>query len=174
MLPLVLGGITASLSLVAIFKTTYNPWLMLSLMIGGCLAAYLGYQGSWVLTIEEDKTYNDYFLSSISANLRAFVAYTNTFTTHRQPKGVLYLPLSAAEWQNAQQQEFIKIQKPRRLFYLQEISLLSAENTVVIPVNSLQRGIFLDWENDEEAQMPVPYLQQESWLPLQEIKPFFR
>lgn len=173
MLPLVLGGITGSLSLVAIFKTQYNPWLMLSLMVGGLLAAYIGYQGSWVLTIEEDKNYTDYYLSSISDNLRAFVAYANTFTS-RQPKGVLYLPLSPEEWSAAQQQAFMEVQSPRRLYYLQEISQLPPTSTVIVPVNSLQQSVLLGWENNEEAQMPVPHLQKGSRLSLEELKPFFR
>jgi hypothetical protein len=173
MLPLVLGGITGSLSLVAIFKTQYNPWLMLSLMVGGLLAAYIGYQGSWVLTVEEDKNHTDYYLSSISANLRAFVAYANTFTS-RQPKGVLYLPLSSEEWRDAREQVFIEVQSSRRLYYLQEINLLPAKSAVIIPVNSLNQSVLLSWENNEEAQMPVPYLQKGSRLSVQDLKPLFR
>lgn len=173
MLPLVLGGITASLSLVAIFKTYYNPWLMLSLMLAGCLAAYRGYQGSWVLTVEEDKTYTDYYLSSVSPNLRAFVAYANTFTG-RQPKGVLYLPLGVDEWNAAQEQEVLVSKSDQRLYYGQEISLIPSELPVVVPVNSLQQGVWLRWEDKEEAQIPLPYLQKGSRIPLQDLKPFFR
>ena len=173
MLPLVLGGITASLSLVAIFKTQYNPWLMLSLMLAGCLAAYRGYQGSWVLSIEEDKNYTDFYLQSISANLRAFVAYANTFTG-RQPKGVLYLPLSSHEWSAAQEEEVLEIKNPQRLYYAQEISLIPSDRPLIVPVNSLLQTVRLNWENKEEADRPLPYLQKGSKLPVQELKPFFR
>lgn len=173
MLPLVLGGIAASLSLVAIFKTQYNPWLMLSIMLAGCLAAYRGYQGNWVLTIEEDKNYTDYYLPSVSANLRAFVAYANTFTG-RQPKGVLYLPMSSSEWSAAQQQGVLKVERPRRLYYAQEISHIPPGKPVIVPVNSLHENVLLSWQNEEEAQIPLPYLQKGSILLPQELKPLFR
>lgn len=173
MLPLVLGGIAASLSLVAIFKTQYNPWLMLSLMLAGCLAAYRGYQGSWVLTVEEDKTHTDYYLSSVTPNLQAFVTYANTFTG-RRPKGVLYLPLSSNEWSLAQTHSFLEINSPRRLYYMSEISLLPPDQSVIIPVNSLHQHVLLTWITEESTRMPLPYLQKGSRLPLQELKPFFR
>lgn len=174
MLPLVLGGIAASLSLVAIFKTQYNPWLMLSLMLAGCLAAYRGFQGSWVLTIEEDKTHTDYFLSSVTPNLQAFTAYANTFTGRRQPKGILYLPLSPNEWSVAQTQPFLEIKSPRRLYYMSEISLLPSDQSVIIPVNSLHQKVVLTWIPEESTQIPLPFLQKDSRLPLQELKPFLR
>lgn len=174
MLPLVLGGIAASLSVVAIFKTHYNPWLMLSLMLAGCLAAYRGYQGSWVLTVEEDKTHTDYYLSSVTPNLQAFVDYANTFTGRRQPKGVLYLPLSPNEWNVAQTYPFLEIKSPRRLYYMPEISLLPPGQSVIIPVNSLHEHVLLTWIIEESTRLPLPYLQKGSRLPLQELKPFFR
>lgn len=171
MLPLVLGGIAASLSLVAIFKTHYNPILMLCLMVAGCLAAYRGYQGSRVLTIEEDKTYTDYYLSSISPNLRAFVTYVNTFTG-RQPKGLLYLALTPEEWATALERGYLDIRTPQRLHYRQELSQLPADRPVIVPLNSLKPEIQLRWQQQEETAEPVPFLQA-GRLPVQELKPSF-
>lgn len=171
MLPLVLGGIAASLSLVAIFKTHYNPVLMLCLMVAGCLAAYRGYQGSWVLTVEESKTYTDYYLSSISPNLRGFVAYVNTFTG-RQPKGLLYLPLTPEKWATALERGYLATNSPQRLYYRQELSAVPAGHPVIVSINSLKPEVKVRWQQEEETAMPVPFLQK-SHLPVQELKPYF-
>ena len=171
MLPLVLGAIAASLSLVAIFKTHYNPILMLCLLVAGCLAAYRGYQGNWVLTIEESKTYTDYYLSSVSPNLRAFVAYANTFTG-RQPKGLLYLPLTHDEWGAARERGQLGINRPQRLYYRQELRLVPAGKPVIVPIDSLRPEVQLGWQQEEETAVPVPFLQK-GRLPVQELKPSF-
>lgn len=172
MLPLVAGGITATLSLVAIFKTYANPWLMLSLLVAGLLAAYLGYQGSQVLTIHENKNHQDFFLKDITPNLRAFVNYANTFTGHQEP-GILYLPLSLQEWEQAKRSESFVLHEKKRLCFQQEIGKIPPHLSVVVPVKSLDESIRLQWETDEQGAL-YPSLMPGSTLSLQAVQPFFR
>lgn len=172
MLPLVAGGIAATLSLVAIFKTYANPWLMLSLLVAGLIAAYLGYQGSLVLTVHEDKHHQDFFLKSITPNLRAFVNYANTFTGRKTP-GMLYLPLSLQEWEQARHSQSLALPEKKKLCFQHEISNIPPHLTVVVPVNSLEESIRIQWEPDEQG-VPSPYLMPGSFLSLQEVQPFFR
>lgn len=173
MLPFILGGTAASLSLVALLKLFYDPWLMLSILTIGCLLAYWGYKGSWVLTVEEPKTHTDFFLKTISPNLRAFVDYANTFTG-RQSKGVLYLPLSFSRWQAAGEKGFFKPDTPARLFFSHELDSIPRKNWVVLPVPTLLEGIFISWKTPEGESSLYPYLEKNSYLPLQEIKPIVR
>lgn len=172
MLPLVGGGIAATLSLVAIFKTYASPWLMLSLLVAGVLIAYLGYQGSWVLTVHEHKYHQDFFLKGITPNLRAFVNYANTFTG-LQPPGLLYLPLSQSEWEQASQNPFYVLHENKRLCFRHEIGSIPPHLSVIVPVNSLDENIRLQWVADEQQHL-YPCLLPGSTLPLQEAKPFFR
>lgn len=172
MLPLVAGGIAATLSLVAIFKTYANPWLMLSLLVAGILAAYLGYQGSWVLTIQENKNHQDFFLKTITPNLRAFVNYANTFTGH-QPPGMLYLPLSLQEWEQASRSESFVLHEKKRLCFQHEIGNIPPHLSVVVPVNSLDENVRIHWETDEQGAL-YPGLMAGSSISLKEQQPFFR
>lgn len=172
MLPLILGGTVACLSLVAIFKAYYDPWLMLSLFTLGTLSAYFGYKGRWVLTVEEHKSYTDFFLKSITPNLKAFVAYANTFTG-RQPKGILYLPLTFARWKAAQESELFKPDIAARLFFRHELNSIPAKNWVILPIPTLQDGIMISWKTIEENALH-PYLEKNSYISLQDVKPIVR
>lgn len=170
MLPLVIGGVAACLSLVAIFKLYYNPWIMLSLLTAGCLAAYRGYQGSWVLTIEEQRGHTDFFLEGISPNLRAFVRYANTFTAHK-PKGILYLPLSAKEWEKAQAEGSFYVRQPLRLYFGQETSLTPPEKPALLPVNTLEESLHISWKKDPDKQEFQPFIEPGSQVPLKYSSP---
>lgn len=174
MLPLILGGTAACLSLVAIFKAFYDPWLMLTLFTGGCLSAWFGYMGRWVLTIEEPKNYSDFFLKSVTPELKAFVAYANTFTG-RQPKGVLYLPVPFPEWQRARETGYLSFPEAERLYFMNELNTIQKEGIVILPVPSLHDQIFITWKKDEEPEEDLhPFLDKQSQLPLQEIKPLYQ
>lgn len=172
MLPLVLGGITATLSLVAIFRAYYNPWLMLSLLVAGLLAAYLGFLGSWVLTVHENKYHHDFFLKTISPNLRAFVAYANTFTG-RQTPGILYLPMALQDWEQVRHAETLRLQQKQRLFFKQEISSIPPHLSVILPLSSMDENLNIHWEPDEQGAL-YPYLPAGTIIPLQESRPHFR
>ncbi len=173
MLPLVIGGIAASLSLVAIMKLFYNPWLTLSLLTAGCLAAYRGYQGSWVLTIEEAKFHSDFFINAITPNLKAFVRYANTFTGHKQ-QGILYLPRHINQWENDQSRGFIRVNQPARLLFGYELSEIQSENTIIIPINSLHETIHISWQTGEGSDDIFPFLHPSATVPLENVRPVIR
>lgn len=174
MLPLLFGSTAACLSLVAIIKLYYNPWLMMCILTAGGLSAYWGYLGKWVLTIEEDKHYTDFFLNSISPNLKAFVGYANTFTG-RKEKGILYLPIHVNSWGMIRETGTLKPEKESRLYFRHELSSIPPKNWVILPIPTLQEGIHLSWKRSEESENAlVPYLQKNSFLTLQGIQPVNR
>ncbi|WP_017733461.1 hypothetical protein [Nafulsella turpanensis] len=173
MLPLVAGGVTATLSLVAIFKLFYNPWLMLSLLVAGCLAAFIGFRGSWVLTVQEEKYHSDFFLPTITPALQSFVQYTNTFTGH-QPKGILYLPLFAESSANLSNREYFTLPAEQRLYYRQELGSLPADFHFILPLNSLDPAVHINWKTDPPSGKILPFLQKGSRLNLKEHPPVLR
>lgn len=174
MLPLLFGATAACLSLVAIIKLYYNPWLMMFILTAGCLSAYWGYLGKWVLTVEEDKNHTDYFLKSITPNLRAFVDYANTFTG-RKEKGILYLPVHKDKWEAIRDGGVFLPDKDTRLYFRHEFSSIPPKNWVLVPISTLQEGVFLSWKKSFDADNSLhPYLQRNSRIPLQGVEPVNR
>lgn len=94
LIPIVVGGIIASFSLIAIFVSFYSPLLIISIFITGVLVLYLGYNGEDVMVVDL-KVKHEYFpLRYISANLRAFVHFLNNFLkAGQEPYGwYIYVP----------------------------------------------------------------------------------
>ncbi|MEQ8927151.1 MAG: hypothetical protein RLO81_15125 [Fulvivirga sp.] len=77
LIPIVFGGISASLSALALFEYFLNPWIMLSVLFLSSLVVYYGIQGGTALVIVTPIKEYDFFLKNVSDNLKAFVAYTN-------------------------------------------------------------------------------------------------
>lgn len=78
MFPLILGGIVLPLSLVAIFKYLYDPWVLIYLLIIGGLSFYMGYIGHPVISVvSRGSIYDTLPLKYISESLRSFLSFTN-------------------------------------------------------------------------------------------------
>ncbi|QSE96977.1 hypothetical protein [Fulvivirga lutea] len=75
LIPIVFGGISASLSALALFQYYFNPWLMLSILFASTLVVYYGIQGGTALVVVTPIKEYDFFLKQVSDNLKAFVAY---------------------------------------------------------------------------------------------------
>jgi hypothetical protein len=79
LIPIVVGGIISSFSLIAIFVSYYSPLLVISILITGLLVLYLGYNGEDVLVIDLKVKQEFYPLRKVTDNLNAFVHFTNNF-----------------------------------------------------------------------------------------------
>jgi len=77
LLPLIVGGIIASLGLTANLSGYYNPWLTMSVSIAGIYLFYYGWSDTWTLTLDTSLGNKDYYLRGVSLNLKAFVSYLN-------------------------------------------------------------------------------------------------
>ncbi len=76
-LPLVVGGIAAPLSLLSLFLNIYNPWIVIYVFLPALLLLYLGWLPYAVLAVHDAVKPHDFRLLAVSANLRAFVRFTN-------------------------------------------------------------------------------------------------
>jgi len=72
LLPLIVGGIIASLGLTANLSGYYNPWLTMSVSIAGIYLFYYGWSDTWTLTLDTSLGNKDYYLRGVSLNLKAF------------------------------------------------------------------------------------------------------
>ncbi len=77
MFPLIIGGITAAFTLLAILNNLFNPWVSIFILIVGLAASYIGWEGTNVLTIKEKGNNNDFMLKHVSLNMKYFVNYLN-------------------------------------------------------------------------------------------------
>ena len=76
-LPLIIGGIAAPFSLVAILLNLYNPWVLIYIFLPALLLLYLGWLPYSVLAVHDAVKPHDFRLPSVSSNLRAFVRFAN-------------------------------------------------------------------------------------------------
>lgn len=77
MLPLLSGGIFAPLSIIAIFKSLYDPWWLLFILFISLFLFYYGWLGQKVLTVTENVHHQDFALPLISPNIKAFAGFVN-------------------------------------------------------------------------------------------------
>ena len=102
--PVVAGGILAPLSLLAILLNLYNPWWLISLLVGSMLLWYWGATQHQVLAIHQYHHRQDIPLIMVSQNLHAFIRFTNRFLRHGSPP--LYIEKEPKAWQEAQQRGY--------------------------------------------------------------------
>ncbi len=99
--PVVAGGILAPLSLLAILLNLYNPWWLISLLVGSMLLWYWGASKHEVLSVHQPHHRQDIALTMVTPNLRAFVNFVNRFL--RQGLLPLYVKAEPEAWQEARQ-----------------------------------------------------------------------
>ena len=76
-LPLIIGGIAAPLSLLALFLNLYNPLVLIGIFLPTLLLLYLGWLPYTVMAVHDAVKPHDFRLPSVSSNLRAFVHFIN-------------------------------------------------------------------------------------------------
>ncbi len=76
MAPLIVGGIIAPLSFLAIFNNLFPPWPLMVVFFLSVLSFYFGWLGHIAFTIEEPKASHDFIIKTKSKNLEAFVDFT--------------------------------------------------------------------------------------------------
>lgn len=106
LLPLIIGGIAAPLSLLAIFMNLYNLWPLMFVFFLGLALFYLGLQLHPVLTIQDTVKEHDFFLQEKSANLQEFLTFARQLIFRGESQMYLVLPLE--EWQTLKRETVIR------------------------------------------------------------------
>lgn len=116
-LPLIGGGILASLCLLALFHTFNMPYRLLSGVAVGLFGLWWGYRGNTALVVYEQRHHTDYLLRKPFQALPVFIAFSNLIIRrYPQPLGQYSVALSAQEWEQLQKQGFIELKEPRACF----------------------------------------------------------
>lgn len=148
MLPLVAGGITAPLSALALLNDFGNPWLLLSLLITGILLIYFGYEGSPTLSVTTKVKDYDFFISTPSPSLRAFVKYARQIYFFGPRGQYFYFKPTQEEQQKLLNQSKLKIKAPIHLLYYEEVVNKADDFIAIDPISVTADFMFEVKENE--------------------------
>lgn len=148
MFPLIIGGIIAPLSGLALLNDFGNPWLLLSALIGGLLFVYLGYEGSPTLTISTKVKDYDFFIYQPTPSLKAFVKYARQLVYFGEKGYFFYFTLSEQEQQHLSEKNEFNLQAPKRLCYYEEVFNKKEDFFAVEPVR-VSSNFSLEANNDQ-------------------------
>lgn len=125
-LPLIGGGILASLCLLALLKTYNIPYRLLAGAAIGLLSCWWGYRGSMALVVYEQRHHTDFLIPAPAQSLQVFVAFANRLIRqYPQPLGEYCVALSMQEWEQLQKTGFVVLQEPRLCVPQQEAVVVS-------------------------------------------------
>nr|WKN38751.1 DUF952 domain-containing protein [Tunicatimonas sp. TK19036] len=136
--PVVAGGILAPLSLLAILLNLYNPWWLISLLVGSMLLWYWGASQHMVLAIHQHHHRQDISLPAATPNLEAFVQFTNRFL--RRSSQHLYIQVEPEAWQRALQTGVYRPMTLQQNGFIPAYSSLHTKNEI----SSTQQWVMID------------------------------
>ncbi len=168
--PVVAGGILAPLSLLAILLNLYNPWWLISLLVGSMLLWYWGATQHAVLAIHQPHHRQDIPLLAVTPNLRAFLQFTNRFL--RQGLQKLYVSADPAAWQEAQRSGVYRPAALRQqgfisAYSLDQVKKQKASTTLWLAIDPVKASIPIRYEAEGEQLSPRIY----GPIPLSAITP---
>ncbi len=113
MLPLIIGGVFAPLSVIAISENLFNPWGILIWLMFNLMLVYIGWLGFKALTLNFKDFHRDFPIKSYSSNLREFVAFTNEYIVKRSIRSTdtmepVYHIIDASRWEAAKEESFFR------------------------------------------------------------------
>ncbi|MEM9671581.1 MAG: DUF952 domain-containing protein [Bacteroidota bacterium] len=154
--PVVAGGILAPLSLLAILLNLYNPWWLISLLVGSMLLWYWGATRHEVLSIHQSHHRQDIALTIVTPNLRAFVNFVNRFL--RQGLLPLYVKAEPQAWQEAQQSGSYRPAVLRENGFITAYSAEQAKSSGIwLSIDPLKVTTPIRYENEGDQLVPRIY-----------------
>jgi hypothetical protein len=116
LLPIVAGGLVASLSVFAYMNDLLHPWVLIFLFLGGVLSMYYGFIGSPALGISLQSHNEHYIIKENTIFLQEFIDFVNLYLTRKEAP-CYFIEMDEAEWKEANELGYIKIEGARELLY---------------------------------------------------------
>lgn len=162
MLPLIIGGILSSFSLIAIFKDIFNPYVVLITLLSGLLALYTGWTGQWNFTVETRIKEYDFSIPSITDNLKVFIDFFNQFK-FQAPQIFLVVPKS---WwrQPTNDQEWIELpERPCKGYTLEQLDRIKGQlkGKVILHIDPYKAGAEIKFIKDEVSLELHPFIMND-------------
>jgi hypothetical protein len=164
MMPLIFGGIMASLSLVAVFKGVFNPYVVISLLMLGLGLFYYGWTGQLYFTVTTKIKDYDFSVPSPTENLKAFIAFVidsglmGRKAEDRRMSFYLILDRNVWESQSIESGTIVLPEKPFKAFLRRELPRREINNAAIIEFNPLKANVEVRFINDSSSGKLSPYL----------------
>lgn len=157
LMPIVFGGIIAPFSMIALFNGYYNLWIMLSIMMGGLALVYYGIEGSETLSVQTNVKEYDFFLKSISLNLKSFVSFVINYQHRGQDALLFYFSLENSQWEQALTSNYIEPISPLKL----SASRLSTDDEhIELAINISETSATVNYVMDKQLNKLVPTIEK--------------
>ncbi len=98
LIPLVLGGIMSSLSILILMRNLFDPFMTLIALLAGFGLIYYGWIGSSVLIIREGNSETKIYLNSITTNLKAYFSFYKSYIRTMEKEMNLYHIATLDDW----------------------------------------------------------------------------
>lgn len=153
LIPIVFGGIAASLAGLGLFQYYLNPWVMLSLMFGAALIMYYGIVGGLALTIETPIKEYDFFIGKATPNMQSFIAFANTII--HGDSILFYSLIQSNTWNEAKKLDTLKV--PKSGLKLKTTKPAKKEGYEVISIQSKELPVEIKYSTEGEELTPTIY-----------------
>ena len=173
MLPLILGGIFASLSVVAMAKDLFNPWGILIWFMLNLMFFYFGWLGYPVLSVELKGFHQDFQIKAKGKNIAEFIDFVNEVLLKRSRKipvtNTIYHILDAPQWkeieneayyspESLKKEGFIHFSTKKQLPVVKEKYFKDKPDLILLHVDALKLTAELKYELVYEQESLYPHL----------------
>ena len=157
LMPIIFGGIMAPLALIALFNGLYSVWLMLSLMMGGLALLYYGIEGGNTLSVQTNVKEYDFFLRSVSPNLKSFVSFVINYQHRGDEALIYYFTLPHKTWKEAEEQGYVHLDTP---LVLSSQRLKLEEGFVLLAINIAETNSQVTYTMDPHLNKLMPTIEK--------------
>ncbi len=98
LMPLIGGGLSASLAILVIIKNLFDPFWALVFLLSGIFLLYYGWMGSEVIIINEGQNATKIYVRKISKNLKEYFNFYRTYCINQMQDHIIYHIAQASEW----------------------------------------------------------------------------
>ncbi|MDH5380363.1 MAG: hypothetical protein OEW75_05910 [Cyclobacteriaceae bacterium] len=116
LLPTLLGGIVCPLSFIAISKGSGDPWVLFFLAFLGLMAIYKGLSGQDYIIVKDRIKEYSFFIHDTHPHLQRFIKFCSLFIKNKNLENTLILALKNNEWFETELNEYIKLDKGKKIF----------------------------------------------------------
>jgi hypothetical protein len=168
LLPLIVGGVVVPLSLLAMFRGDFNPYIIMIAIFAGIYFIYLGYQGVNVLTIGSGSSGANFTLNQSSEHVSEFVNYVSAFIADQKSdttsESALYLLMDTDHYRRHMDDMSIPLEKDPpglKSATIRQFGMLEKErepNELILKIDPFLSGTSIRYMMDPDIKQLRPYI----------------
>ncbi len=163
MIPLIVGGIMASLGGIALFKDIFDPYMVLITIISGLGLFYLGWAGQLCFTVTTNIKDYDFSISTISDNLREFIIFINEsglLGTKITGEISFFMIVDKTFWEQdkIENNKFTLPELPFRIYLPKQLPQKAHPQKIILQIDPLKTNAEVRFLKDPNSGRLYPYL----------------